>query len=89
MAEKKVGISAKEINTNIDLQYIRAYLDIPEFKKDAQKIISLQEQGLMDAEGNPQESSLAGRANPTAPSPRDYSGLAAGEKVAASTITPN
>jgi len=85
MAEKKVGISAKEINPNIDLRYIRAYLDIPEFKKDAQKILSLQEQGLMDAEGNPQASSLAGRANPTIPSPRDMSGLAAGEKVAAST----
>ena len=85
MAEKIVGISAKEINPNIDLKYIRAYLDIPEFKKDAQKILSLQEQGLMDAEGNPQASSLAGRANPKVPSPRDYSGLAAGEKVAAST----
>lgn len=87
VADVKVGIDAYEINPNIDATQAAKYLNNPKLKKDAQKILSLQAQGLMDAEGKGQVNPYAGYVNPTAPSPRNMSGsgLAAGQKAFAET----
>jgi len=84
VADVKVGIDAYEINPNIDATQAANYLNDPKLKKDAQKILSLQAQGLMDAEGKGQVNPYAGYV-PTVSSPRDMSGLAAGQKAAVET----